>query len=32
LTGGQQVVEVFFGAGLLEGEDALDDDEQNDAE
>jgi hypothetical protein len=31
LTGGQQVVEVFFGAGLLEGEDALDDDEQNDA-
>jgi len=32
LTGGQQVVEVFFSAGLLEGEDALDDDEQNDAE
>ena len=27
----QQVVEVFLLAGLLEGEDALDNDEQNDA-
>jgi len=32
LTGGQQVVEVLLSAGLFEGEDALDDDEQNDAE
>jgi len=27
----QQVVEIFLLAGLLEGEDALDNDEQNDA-
>lgn len=32
LTSAEQVVEVFFGAGLLEWEDALHDYEQNDSE
>ena len=32
LAGCKQVVEVLFSAGLLEGEDSLNDDEQNDTE
>jgi len=32
LTSAKQVVEVFFSASFLEGEDALNDDEQNDSE